>query len=83
MRIVLHIDRLVLRDIDRADAADITQGLQDELKSRLTVPGTRPVAGVDGDRYRVNAGNVRITQGSDAHAMGCAIADRIIKRTGS
>ena len=81
MRIVLHIDRLVLRGIDRADAAAVTSGLQHELQRRLALPGATPVIGADGDRYRVNAGSVQIARGLGAHAMGRAIAGRIVKRT--
>lgn len=78
-RIVLHIDRLVLRGIDQADADVVTQALREELGRRLE--GGTASAGLRacGDRYRLDAGRVHIDQNDDAQALGRAIAARIVE----
>ncbi|MDB6144113.1 MAG: hypothetical protein JWP80_3157 [Pseudomonas sp.] len=75
-RIVLHIDRLVLRGIDPADADALAQALRDELGQQLRLSGVRP----QGDRYRLDAGLVGIAHDDDADALGRALAARIVER---
>lgn len=75
-RIVLHIDRLVLRGIDQADADALAQALRDELSRQLEVCPVR----VNGDRYRLDAGSVHLAHGDDAKVLGRAIATRIVQR---
>lgn len=80
-RIVLHIDRLVLRGIDPADAAAVSDGLRAELQNRLENPEARAALFASGGRYRLNAGSVRIPHGQAAAATGQALAGRIVPRT--
>jgi len=77
-RIVLHIDRLVLRGIDRSDAAAVTARIQAELQRLLSASDTaQDIAGA-GNRPRV-AGKVRLAAGSATRALGTAVAGRIVQ----
>jgi len=58
-RIVLHIDKLVLRGIDRADTAAVSDGIQAELQRVLTQPGSARSIVDGGDRRRISADAVR------------------------
>ena len=80
-RVVLHIDRLILKGIRRADVPGFTQRLQRELTHQLQKPGTAQVLGASANRYKVKAGNVRIAHRSGNKEMAAAIANRIIRRT--
>lgn len=75
-RIVLHIERLVLRGIDPADADAVAQALREGLRQQLGLSGVR----AQGNRYRFNAGSVGIAHADDAAALGRAIAERIVQR---
>jgi hypothetical protein len=80
-RIVLHIDRLVLRGVDRADAAALSAAIQAELQRRLAGPDSARTLVSDGDRNRINAGSVRIAHGqATGQAAGRAIATRLMGR---
>lgn len=79
-RIMLHIDRLVLRGIDQADADAFTQALRDELSRQLAGAAAGPGLRASGDRYRLDAGHVYIAHNDDAQALGRAIAARIVER---
>lgn len=75
-RVVLHIDRLVLRGVERGDAEAVSAALQAELHTLLSVDGgaaLREQAGV----HRVRAGQVALHAGADAAALGSAVAGRI------
>ena len=78
-RIVLHIDRLVLRGIERADAASVASSIQAELQRRLAIPGAVASFTEAGDAHRIKAGTVQVAHGSGGSAMGHAIAGGIIK----
>ncbi|HEF4760895.1 TPA: hypothetical protein SAN82_003342 [Pseudomonas putida] len=78
-RIVLHIDRLVLRGIDQADAEAFTQALRDELSRQLETGLVGRGLRTFGDRYRLDAGRIHITRNDDAQALGRAIAARIVE----
>jgi hypothetical protein len=77
-RLVLHIDRLVLRGIDRADAAAVAAGLELELRRQLTRAGAEAPLVTGGDRPRVRVGEVRVAGGSHAAATGRAVARGIV-----
>ena len=76
-RIVLHIDKLVLRGIDRADAKAVTAGVQAELQRLLREPGTAASLAAGGDRYRVRATPAPIALGASAASTGKRIAASI------
>lgn len=78
-RIVLHIDRLVLRGIDQADADAVTQALRDELRRQLEGGAAGAGLRASADRYRLDAGRVHIAHNDDAQALGRAIAARIVE----
>lgn len=82
-RIVLHIDRLVLRGISSTDAAGISENLRAELATRLADPGARSALLASGGHHRVNVGSVQIPHGQTAAETGQAIAGRIAPRAAS
>ena len=90
-RIVVHIDRLVLRGIDAGDAAAVSAGVQAgveaELQRLLAEPGAAAQLASGGHRARIRAGAVTLTAnsaGGDSgqhmgHHMGEAIAGGIAR----
>ena len=74
-RIVLHIDRLLLRGVERADAAAVAEALQAELHTLLAAGGS-PLA-TQGNTHALQAAQVRLAEGADAAALGRAVAARI------
>lgn len=74
-RIVLHIDRLVLRGVERADAAAVSDALQAELRTLLAVGGSPLVT--QGNAHALRAGKIRLPDGAGAAALGRAVAMRI------
>lgn len=81
-RLVLHIDRLVLRGIEPHDAKAISAGLQAELQRRLATPGAVDalVEGGDRARLRLQTHTAGQAPASGARALGRAIADGITGR---
>lgn len=78
-RIVVHIDRLVLRGVDRADAAAVTAAIHTELERLLARPGAaQGLAGTAG-RSRVRTAPVRLGHGHSANVLGRAAAGRIVQ----
>lgn len=77
-RIVLHIDRLVLRGIDRADAPAVTAALRDELQRRLAVSGTRAQLS-RGPEAHIDAGRIRLAAGTRPASLGRASGRRIAR----
>jgi hypothetical protein len=75
-RIVLHIDRLLLHGIDPSDADALAHALRDELSHHLHSAGMD----LQGHRYRLDLGCVRLAHDQDAAALGRAIARRIADR---
>ena len=82
-RVVLHVDRLVLRGLARSDAASITQSLQQELQRILCEPGRLEGLAGSGERQGLSVGRVRIRQGTGAAGTGHAIAQSIAGRARS
>jgi len=78
-RVVLHIDRLVLRGVDRADAAAVSAGLKGQLQHLLVGPDAARALAAAGNAYRVKAGEVRIARHRGATAMGRAVASSIVR----
>jgi hypothetical protein len=79
IRVLVHIDRLVLRGISRADAAAVSAGLQVQLQHLLAAPDAAGPLAAGGNRHRVRAGQVRISQRRGATAMGRAVAGSIVR----
>lgn len=58
-RIVIHIDRLVLRGIDSTDAEAVSAGVSSALAEALGDPARRASLLAQGNRARVDAGTVK------------------------
>jgi hypothetical protein len=78
-RIVLHIDRLVVHGIDRADAVGVAEGLQAELRALLAGEGAVAMLASHHALHAVRAGTARVAQGGDAASVGRAVAGRILQ----
>lgn len=76
-RIVLHIDRLVLKGLQATDAAAISTGLQQGLQARLADPEARATLAAQSPSGVLKVGNVQIEQGKDSSGIGTALAKRI------
>jgi hypothetical protein len=62
MKVIVHIDKLVLRGIERADAAQISAGIESQLRHLLATPGVAGDIATSGNHRRiktqpVSAGN--------------------------
>lgn len=77
-KLVLHIDRLVLRGVDRSDAAAVSAALQAELQSLLGAGGAVTLA-TQGSTHALQAGRVHLPHGADATVLGQAVAGRIAR----
>lgn len=78
-RIVLHIDRLVLKGIDRADAAAVAAGVQAELARRLAAAGALPSPELGA--WRIQAGRVAVGPARGAE-LGRAVAQAVASHLG-
>lgn len=76
-RIVLHIDRLVLRGVDRANAGAVSAALQAELRTLLAQPGAAAAWVGRGDAHALQAGQASVPVQADAASLGRAVAGRI------
>jgi len=79
IRVLVHIDRLVLRGISRADAAAVSAGLRSQLQHLLAAPDAARALAAGGNHRRVRAGPVRISQRRGATTMGHAVAGSIVR----
>ncbi len=78
-RVVVHIDKLVLRGIDRADAAAVSAGIRAQLKSLLVEPGVVVTLATAGNRSRIKAGTAQVDQACGASSVGRNIGNQIAK----
>lgn len=77
-RIVLHIDRLLLRGIDAGNAEAFSAALQAELQRQLAIAGMAETLSGIGHLARIKAGEVRsTTPGSEG--LGQAIGRSIVR----
>jgi hypothetical protein len=74
-RIVLSIERLVLRGVPRGDAAAVSDALQAEL--HVLIAGGATALATQGSTHALQAGRTRLHQGADAADLGRAVAARI------
>jgi hypothetical protein len=80
-RVVLHVDRLLLRGFARGDAAALSAGLRAELQSLLGGEAAVAALSLHQGSHVVRAGTVRVPDGSSAGAVGRAVAGRIVRST--
>jgi hypothetical protein len=73
-RVVLHIDRLVLRGFDPGQRHAVAQGLQVELARQLGEPGAAQQWVSRGDVAQVAAGVVRVPPGTQPAGVGAQAA---------
>jgi hypothetical protein len=78
-RVVLHVDRLLLRGFARGDAAPLSAGLRAELQSLLKSEDAVAALSQREASHIVKAGTVRVPHGGSAHAVGRAVATRIVR----
>jgi hypothetical protein len=82
-RVVVHIDRLVLRGVAAGDAAALSAGLRTELQFRLGSDGAVMALSRHQAFEAVRAGTVRVPHGGGPEAVGRAAAGRIVRGEGS
>lgn len=73
-RIVVHIDRLVLRGVDPVAAGDVAGALQAELQALLAEPGAAASWVERGHVSALRAKPVTVPSATDGGALGRAIA---------
>ncbi len=78
-RVVVHIDKLVLRGIDRADAPAVSAGIEAQLQQMLVAPGMAASLAGAGDRYRIKAGVVEFDRTGGAQQLGRKAGMRIAR----
>lgn len=79
-RIVLHIDRLVLRGMAPEDAAPFVEALQAELQQRLAADGGQALQGQDRQaRYR--PAPIRLAPHASNEQFGQAVAHQLVPAT--
>ena len=78
-RVVVHIDRLVLRGVDRADGATISAAIETQLRQSLALPGVAQSLGEIGNRHQLNAGVVDASGVGGARQLGRRVGKRIAK----
>ncbi len=81
MRIVVHIDRLVLRGVARGAERTVAAALRTAVAEQLQIAAP-PAHG--SDATRLNAGTIRLAAGATATQLGAqaghAIAGRLVSR---
>lgn len=75
-RVVLHIDKLVLRGVDRANAKALSTAISQALETELRAHANTSPLIVQGDRLHIQAGKVNAS--ASAGATGYAIAKRLV-----
>lgn len=78
-RVVLHIDRLVLRGIDPADAPAVSAGIRTKMESLLGESGIAQTIAGRGDRFRIKGGTAHFDQAGTAGDLGLSVGKRIAR----
>lgn len=78
-RVVIHIDRLVLKGFRHEDRHAIAAGLQQELARLLADPQAAQGLPGLGNILRLQVGRVRVSQGSKPQRVGAQVAHGIGK----
>lgn len=76
-RVILHIDRLVLKGFRNEDRHGIAEGLQQELTRQFADPLAAQQFTVSGDMSRLRVGSVQIAQGAKPQSIGLQVAQGI------
>jgi hypothetical protein len=78
-RVLVHIDRLVLKGFAHADRHALAEGLREELARQLTEPGLAVRLASRSRSDRVDAGHVGIGPAGSLRPVGAQIALGIAK----
>ena len=78
-RVVLHIDRLVLRRVRPEDRHAFAEGLRAELAGMLGDPTTATSISRAGTIARLRAGRVPVPPGTSPREAGAGAARRIVQ----
>ena len=78
-RIVLHIDKLVLKDFQHEDRQAIAEGLQQELTRLFSDPQTAQQLTANGDIAQLRLGNIQVNHGAKPQQVGLQVAQGIGK----
>lgn len=78
-RVILHIDKLVLKGLQRDDAASITDGLAHALKTRLAEPNAS-AALVSRNAHARGVDKITLSHHGDAGEIGKVLADHVTGR---
>ena len=77
-RVVVHIDKLILRGIDHADATALSKGLQAELCGLLGEPGLTRIISRQGSIPRLKIEPLQHQPGIAAQQLGSGIGRRVV-----
>jgi hypothetical protein len=78
-RVVVHIDRLVLKGFREGDQHGIAAGLQDELGRLLSSPGAAEQLRHLGNVESIRAGKIQVSLGAKPEATGVSAARAIAR----
>ena len=78
-RVVLHIDRLVLKGFEHEHRHGIAEGLQQELSRMFADPQAAQQLMANGDVARLRVGNIHIGKNSKPQRVGSQVAEGIGK----
>lgn len=78
-RVVLHIDRLVLRGFRPENRAAIVEGLRGELGRLLADPTTSARLSSTPQVPKIDAGRVSVRQGGEASQIGAALGGAVVR----
>jgi len=81
-RIIVHIDRLVLRGVDPAQRNAVAAALQAELARSLARPGAPQRLAASGGRPRIEAGVHGLRAGATPGGIGRAAGRAIAREVG-
>ncbi|UUY07428.1 hypothetical protein LRS11_16565 [Pseudomonas sp. J452] len=80
-RVVLHIDRLVLRGIAPEDAATFAEALQAELQQRLAADGGLAALQGHERQARYRPAPIRLAPHTSSEQFGQAVASQLLPTT--
>jgi hypothetical protein len=78
-RLVIHVERLILKGVDRADAGAFTRAIRSELAQRLAGPQAASEISAAGQRRRICADQVGRPEALGPAALGRAVAGSIAR----
>jgi hypothetical protein len=78
-RVILHIDRLVLKGFRHEDRYAVAEALREELGRQLSSPDAVQQLASAGDSWRLNVGEVRVAVGAKPSEVGAFTARGIAR----